>query len=158
MVVRIFHERAHLVPSARLGTTATPATSGRRKASAGPSSCDQRRRRGDADLGEIDVDHRLVKLLVRHVHDRMRLERGADALLRALDLERAGDDAAHDAHLAPLLGQLVVAPGRRHLGESFEVHRLRVGAIARQPGFLRREAQHRRQPRHRAAEQMIDAR
>src|SRR5476649_1263133 len=32
MVVRIFHERAHLVPSARLGITATPGTSGRLKA------------------------------------------------------------------------------------------------------------------------------
>src|SRR5450759_4480386 len=32
MLVRIFHERAHLVPSARLGITATPGTSGRLKA------------------------------------------------------------------------------------------------------------------------------
>src|SRR5580698_4842474 len=31
----IFHERAHLRPAACTGTTATPATSGRRKASAG---------------------------------------------------------------------------------------------------------------------------
>src|SRR6185437_1565111 len=36
-VARIFHERAHLTPSARLVTTATPVTSGRRKASPGPS-------------------------------------------------------------------------------------------------------------------------
>src|SRR6185437_4470360 len=33
----IFHERAHLRPCANCGTTATPATSGSRKASDGPS-------------------------------------------------------------------------------------------------------------------------
>ena len=38
-------------------------------------------------------------------------------LPRALDLQRAGDDAAHAAHLAPLLGQRVVAPGRRQSRE-----------------------------------------
>ena len=156
MVVRIFHERAHLVPSARLGTTATPATSGRRNALGGTVALHQGRRRGDADLGEIDIGDRLEQILVGDVHDRMRFERRADALLRALDLERAGDDAAHDAHLAPFVGQLVVAPGGRHLGEQFEMHGLRVGAIARSPGFLRREAQHRREPHHRAAEQMVE--
>ena len=117
MVVRIFHERAHFLPSARLGTTATPATSGSRNALAGPFVPDERRRRGDAHLGEIAIDHGLVQLLVRHMHDRMRFERRADALLRALDLERAGDDAAHGADLPPFLGELVVAPGGRHLGK-----------------------------------------
>src|SRR4029079_6292237 len=33
-----FQERAHFVPSANLATTATPLTSGRRNADAGPSS------------------------------------------------------------------------------------------------------------------------
>ena len=100
--------------------------------------------------------HGLEQVFVGDVHDRVRFERGADALLRALDLQRAGDDAAHGAHLPPLVGELVVAPGGRHFGEQFEVHRLRRRAIARGPGLFGREAQHRRQPRHRAAEQMIE--
>ena len=90
------------------------------------------------------------------MHDRMRFERRADALLRALALERAGDDAAHGANFTPLLGQPVVAPVLRHLGEGFQMHRLGIVAVARDPGFFRGEAQHRRQPNHRAAEQMVD--
>ena len=37
------------------------------------------------------------------------------------------------------------------------MHRRRVGAVARQPGFLRREAQHRGEPDHDAAEQLVPA-
>ena len=88
----------------------------------------------------IDVGNGFEQFFVRDVHDRMRFERGADALLRALDLQRAGDDAAHGAHLAPFLGQLVVAPGGRNRGEALQVHRGRAVAVARQPRFLGREA------------------
>ena len=75
-----------------------------RKASAGPSP-DQGRRRRDADFGKIDIDHGLVKSAFDDIHDRARLERGADALLRALDFERAGDDAADACASSPLLGE-----------------------------------------------------
>ena len=43
----------------------------------------------------------------------------------------------------------------RHVRKGFQMHRLRR-RIARQPGFLGGEAQHRRKPGHRAAEQMIE--
>src|SRR5262245_30052157 len=96
----------------------------------------------DRDLGEIDVDHRLEQLRVAHIDHRIGFERGADALGGALDLERAGDHAAYHAHLAPLLGERVVAPGGRDLRELLEVHRAFWRRIAREPGLLRRKRQH----------------
>src|SRR5262245_52327584 len=90
------------------------------------------------------------------MHDRMRLERGADALLRALDLERAGHDAAHGTNFSPFIRELVVAPGGWHLGKSFQMDGFCALAKTREPGLLGGEAKHRRKPRHRAAEQMIE--
>ena len=43
--------------------------------------------------------------------ERRGLERGADALARPLDLERAGDDPADLADLLPAGGERIVAPG-----------------------------------------------
>ena len=91
---------------------ATPATSGRVKAPAGASPVDQVAARGDADLGEVEaLDRREV--LGRGMDMRRRLQAGADALLGALELERAGDDAAQRAHRLPLLAQRRVEPGGR---------------------------------------------
>src|SRR5690349_24739243 len=87
--------------------------------------------------------------------DRMRLKRRTDALVRTLDLQRAGDDATDGAELAPFFRERVVAPSRGHVRKQFEMHRRR-GRIAREPGFLRRETKHRRKPAYRRAEQMIE--
>ena len=87
MVVRIFHERAHLVPSARLGIDRDAGDIRQAEGIGRALVLHQRRRRGDADFGQIDIDDRLEQVLVRHVHDRVRFERRADAFLRALDLE-----------------------------------------------------------------------
>ncbi len=152
----IFHERAHLRPSASLVDDRDARHLRQAEGVGRAFALDQRRRRGDADFGEVDAEHRLEQLRVRHMDDRVGFERGADALAGALDLQRAGDDAAHQAHLAPFLGELVVAPGRRHLGEQFEMHRGVVRAVALAPGLLGGEAQHRREPGHGAAEQMVD--
>ena len=76
--------------------------------------------------------------------------------MRALDFQRAGDDAAHAAHLAPFLGELVVAPGRRHLGEQFEMHGLRVGAVARAQASSAVKHSIGASQHHGAAEQMVE--
>ena len=125
-MARIFHERAHLRAFGEVRHHGDAGNVRQAEGVGGSLAFHQRRRRSDADLGEIDIEHGLEQVFVRDMDNRMRLERRADALLRPLDLERAGDDAAHGAHLAPLLGQRVVAPGRRHVGKQFEMHRLRV--------------------------------
>src|SRR5579864_6989610 len=66
---------------------------------------DQSRRRGDAELREIATDRDAEQLRISDVNDRRRLQRGADALGGALELERAGDGAAEVAQLAPFFGQ-----------------------------------------------------
>ena len=138
--------RALLALARSFDTTPTPGTSGSVNAPSGgalamsraalvmeisarstPSSARSIARVGDVDLGR-------------------RLEARADALGGPLELQRAGDDAAHVAHQLPLLGQLVVAPGLVELGERFEMHRAFAARIAREPRFLGRERQDRRQP------------
>src|SRR6185437_701571 len=79
-----------------------------------------------------------------------------DAFLRALDLQRAGNDAAHGTNLAPLFRQPVVAPGGRRLRKSFEMYGFSRRAVTRGPCFLRGEAEHRREPGDGATEQMIE--
>ena len=49
----------------------------------------------------------------------------------------------------------VVAPGGRYFGKRFEMHGSR-GGIAREPGLLGREAEHRREPSHGGSKQMIE--
>ena len=83
---------------------------------------DQGGGRGDAQLGEIDVDRDPEKLRIRDIHDRRGFERGADALGRPFELERAGDDAAQIAQLSPAFRQRVIAPGRWHRRKSFKMH------------------------------------
>src|SRR5437899_1325500 len=60
---------------------------------------DERVVRRDGDLGEVYVNHGSEQLGIRNVDDRRGLERRTDALVRALDFERAGDHAAHVAQL-----------------------------------------------------------
>ena len=86
----------------------------------------------------------------------MRLERRADALLRALELQRAGDDAAHVAQLAPFLGKRLVAPGRRHLAErARDAPTWRRRPSASQASSAVKHSIGASQ-RHRAAEQLIE--
>src|SRR5262249_15883652 len=89
------------------------------KRPARPSVVDESYCRCDAYLGEIAIDHRFIQLSVRHVHDRMRLERGADTFLCALNFQRTGDDTPYGANLAPLVSQLVVSPRRRNFRKDF---------------------------------------
>ncbi len=109
----------------------------------------QGRRRRDRDLGQVDIDQRGEQIGVGDIDHRRRLERGADALSRPLDLERAGDHAADVAHLAPLLGQRLVAPGRRHLREQLQMHGAVGARMAREPRLLGGERQHRARARSR---------
>src|SRR4029077_10454960 len=99
---------------------------------------DQNRARGNAELGEIDVHRRSEQVRIGDMDNRMRLERGTDPLVCALDFQRAGNDATNDAQLTPLLSERVVAPAMRHGWKRLKVYRLR-GRIARQPRLLRRE-------------------
>ena len=73
--------------------TRTPATSGSRNASAGPSP-DKRQTRRNAYFCEVNIDNR-EKIGIGDVHQRVCLERRADTLLCAFNLKRAGDYAAH---------------------------------------------------------------
>src|SRR5437763_2468204 len=82
----------------------------------------KRRSRGDADLGQIDAEQRFAQFSIGDVNDRIGFERGTDALAGPRDLERAGDDAANQSHLAPFFRELVVAPGGRHGGEQLQMH------------------------------------
>ena len=90
------------------------------------------------------------------VDARRRLQRRADLLVGALDLECARHHPAHALDLLPFLGQRLVAPRRGNRGECFQMHRAVLRGIARQPGFLRREAHERRQPRAGVAEDVLD--
>ena len=92
---------------------------------------------------------------IADINNGRRFERGANALRRSFDLQCAGDDAAQIAQFFPALRQRVIAPGRGHRRKRFEMHGLR-GGIARQPRFFRGEAQQRREPSHRAAEQLVE--
>src|SRR5258708_24390521 len=70
------------------------------------------RRRGDADFRQIDagkIDSRGIHLTVE-VDRRLGLQAGADALLRALELDGAGDDAAQRPDLLPFRRQGGIAP------------------------------------------------
>src|SRR5436190_21073470 len=112
----------------------------------------ERRRRSDADLGQIDAEQRLAQFGIADMNDRIGFERGADALAGPRDLQRAGDDAADQPHLAPFLRELVVAPRGRHGGEQLQMHRGLVGTRPLAPGLFGGEAEHRREPGHGAAE------
>ena len=86
-----------------------------------------------------------------------RLEARADALLGALELDRAGDDAAQIAQLRPFRAERLVAPAGRHVAIKLEMDaRCRGIAVAAQPRFLGGEAQHRRQPAHEMLEHVIE--
>src|SRR5690242_2036744 len=74
---------------------------------------DQNRARGDAQLGEVSVDSSGEQVRIGDMNDWVRLQRRTDALLRALNLQSPGDDAADIAQLAPFLRQFVIAPSRR---------------------------------------------
>ena len=99
----------------------------------------------------------VAQALVGDMNDRRGLEARADALLRTLDFQRAGDDAAHAADLGPARRQGIVAPFRRHVREGFEMHGFRL-RIAREPGLLGREGKDRRDPGRHRAERDVDHR
>ena len=82
---------------------------------------DQLAARGDADLAEVEALERL-EILGRGMDARRGLQAGADALLGALELERAGDDAAQRAHRLPLLAQRRIEPGGGDLGIDAQMH------------------------------------
>ena len=58
-VGRIFHDRAHLVPTAFSTTTATPGTSRERERAGRRVVVGHHRVRGDADFGQIDIEQRV---------------------------------------------------------------------------------------------------
>ena len=145
-VGRIFHDRAHLVPTAFSTTTATPGTSFSRNAFGRRVVIGHHRVRGDADLGQIDIEQRAEDLLVRNVDQRRGFQRRADALGRALDFQRAGDDAADVADGLPLRSQRIVAEILKALRKQGQMHRRLGVRPVHPPRFLGGETQHRRQP------------
>ena len=62
---------------------------------------------------------------LRDMDVRRGLQAGADALLGALELQRAGDDAAQRAHRLPLLAQRGIEPANGDLGIEPQMHALR---------------------------------
>ena len=88
--------------------------------------------RGDAHIGEIDAGQCRAGGVVVDVDDRSGLEAGADALVAALDFERAGDDAAGAADRLPLRGERGGEPGGGGLREVLKVDR-----ASRRPGSAR---------------------
>ena len=126
------------------------------KAPAGAGSAAQRQVRGDADVGEVDRGERGAQRLVGDVDDRGGLEAGADALVAALDLERAGDDAAGAADAVPLRGERGVVPVARGGGEVDEVDRAVLAGEAGEPDLLHGEGQHRREPGDEAVEERVE--
>src|SRR5262249_9590960 len=118
----------------------------------------QRARRGDEDLRQVDAleGRRVIR---RGEDPRRRLQAGADALLRALALPRAGDDTAELADALPLGAQPVVAPLGWHLGigDEMDAHLVAI-TMAAEPSFLGGEAEHRRQPARQAIEDAVENR
>ncbi len=87
-------QRSHFSPSASSLTTPMPSTSSSMKAPSGGAPVDQRAAGRDRDLGQIDAVHGVRYARVLDIDLGRGLQAGADPLLAAFDLERAGDDAA----------------------------------------------------------------
>ncbi len=85
---------------------------------------------------------------------RRRLQRRADALFLALDLERAGHHLAHFADLRHFSASGVVTPFRRNRRELFEMHGNGL-RVARKP-CLSAGRQHGCKPGHQAIEKGAD--
>ncbi len=80
------------------------------------------------------------------------LQARAEPLGAALELDRAGDDAAQIAQARPALAQRRVEPIGRDVGEQFEMDAApRRVAMAGEPGFLGGEAEDRGEPAHEAS-------
>ncbi len=101
--------------------------------------------RGDADLGEIGRRNRRAQIRIGDINQRRGFKRRADALLPALDLQRAGDHGSDATDFLPFRRQRIVAPFRWNLRKGFEMHRQSIG-IARQPRLLAGESEDRRKP------------
>ena len=82
--------------------------------------------------------------LVRDIDRRRCFEARADALVAAIDFDRAGCNAAHLAQLRPFSSQRVVAPGAAVSREEPQMHA--ALAAARGMGFLRRKDDDGRKP------------
>jgi hypothetical protein len=94
---------------------------------------------------------------VRHLHQRRGLQRGADHLVAALDLQRAVT-TRRTARMRPISRQRRVAPAAGRLGDVLQVHRAVVAREAFQPDLLHREDEDRREPRGQPVEQDIQHR
>ncbi len=151
---RIIQQRAHLLPRACSNLTATPSTSGSRKASSGAATLATWGARGDRDLGEIEAFEDFAVGIVGEIDERRRFEAGADHLVAARDLERAGDDAADRADAVPLLDQGRRPPCLRRVEEGMQMHAVVREAL--RPRLFHREAEHRREPGHDAAEDLVE--
>ena len=95
-------------PSARLHDDADPRRIGQRERPLRRASGAHRSRRGDAQLGEIDLAQQRQQP-VRDAHVDRGLQARPDALGGALDFERAGDDPPQIAQFGPARRR---APGR----------------------------------------------
>ena len=124
---RIFQQRAHFSPSAESGDHRDAGRIGQRERAARGGRVGQRQRRGDADVGEVDRSRSAASISASATCDhRRRLEARADALVAALDLQRAGHHAAGRRARAPISRP---SAGSRHspgvAGKSMQVHRAR---------------------------------
>jgi hypothetical protein len=95
--------------------------------------------RGDADLGQIDIEQRVENRFVRNVNQRRGLQRRSDPLGGPLDFQRAGDDATDVADGFPLGGQGFVLEFFQAFREQRQMHRrFGVGPV-HPPCFFRGE-------------------
>ncbi len=115
--------------------------------------------RSDQDIRQVQpIEGRLDRGI--RVDHRRGFQIGADFLFIPLLLQRRQYGTAHAAHLGPARGlgfrQRPIGGHIRHLAQMHRI--LRRGSCPGQPGFLRREAEDRGQPRRQAFEQDVEHR
>lgn len=110
-----------------------------------PFARDEFHRGSDADLGEIDAcEYR--EPLRSEMNLRMRLQRGADALLASLDLQRAGNDAPDISDGIPFGRQLRGKPAFRPIRKEAPMNTALLVGEAGEPSLLSGEADERSEP------------